>query len=90
MEKQVRCDGFHTDCGVFRLSVSEPGAWKDHRNVDQAGLNSILSQIRALGNPRLAIDNPTALETINVSGTTPVIWQISRLEAHAENSPRHR
>ena len=41
----------------------------------------------ALGNLRLAIDNPTtALKTINFSGTTPVICQISRLEANDENS----
>ena len=90
MEKPVQCDGLHTDRGVFRLSVSVLSAWKDRRNVGQAGLNSILSQTRALANLRFAIDNPTALETINFSGTSPVICQISRLEVHAENSPRNR
>ena len=43
MEKPVRCDGLHTDRGVFRLSVSVLSACKDRRNVGQAGLNSILS-----------------------------------------------
>jgi len=42
--------------------------------------------IRALGNLRLANDNPTALKTVNSSDTTPVICQISHLEAHAVNS----
>ena len=43
MEKPVRRDGLHTDRGVFRLFLSVLRAWKDHRNVGQAGLNSILS-----------------------------------------------